>query len=202
MEKYDVIIVGGGPAGLGCALTLASAKGHFERGENRKYLVIDNDSSDLLKAKLNNVPGIAPGSIGRDVIKNLKEQAKMYGNVEIINGRVIKVEGEYKNFKVITEDGKEFYSDFVVFATGFHEFNIECEGVEVIENGKSPRPGKVQLKVDHDYKIRDGLYAAGLIAGVSTMFTSAAGSGVQVACNIQAIMAGKNVVVHDVPEGS
>ncbi len=202
MEKYDVIIVGGGPAGLGCALTLASAKGHFEWGENRKYLVIDNNSSDLLKAKLNNVPSIFPGSLGKDVIKNLKEQTKMYGNVDIIEGRVVKVEGEYKNFKVITQDGREFHSDFVVFSTGFHEFNIECEGVEVIENKKSPRPGKVQLKVDQDYKIRDGLYAAGLIAGVSTMFTSAAGSGVQVACNIQAIMAGKNVVVHDVPEGS
>ncbi len=202
MERYDVIIIGGGPAGLGCTLTLASAKGHFEWGENRRYLVIDNNSSDLLKAKLNNVPGIAPGSLGRYVIKNLKEQAKMYGNVEIIDGRVVKVEGEYKNFKVITEEGKEFYSDFVVFATGFHEFNIECKDVEIIENKKSPRPGKVQLKVDQDYKIKEGLYAAGLVAGVSTMFASAAGSGVQVACNIQAIMAGKNVVVHDVPDAS
>jgi len=200
MEKYDVIIVGGGPAGLGCALTLASAKGHFDWGENRKYLVIDNNSSDLLKAKLNNVPGVKPGSLGKDVINQLKEHVKMYENVEIIDGKVVKVEGEYKNFKVITENGKEFYSDFVVFATGFHEFNIECEDMEVIENKKSPRPGKVQLKVDQDYKIKEGVYAAGLIAGVSTMFATAAGSGVQVACNIQAIMAGKNVVVHDVPD--
>ncbi|MFN3786958.1 MAG: FAD-dependent oxidoreductase, partial [Sulfurihydrogenibium azorense] len=66
MERYDVVIVGGGPAGLSCALTLASAKGHFEWGENRKYLVIDNDSSDLLKAQLYNVPGLPQGILGRE----------------------------------------------------------------------------------------------------------------------------------------
>ncbi|MEZ0323407.1 MAG: FAD-dependent oxidoreductase [Hydrogenothermaceae bacterium] len=197
--KYNVVIVGGGVSGLSCALTLGSMKGHFDWAENKKFLVIDNQSSDLLKAMLNNVPGIPKGTLGKKALEDLREQAKSYGNVEIIFGRVIKVSGNKGNFTVITEDGKEFTADYVVLATGFHNFDIDCEGIEVIENKKSPRPGKVQIKVDEESRVKDGLYVAGLLAGVSTMYACAAGSGVQVACNIMAEYAGKNVVVHDVP---
>lgn len=198
--RYDVVIVGGGVAGLSCALTLASMKGHFDWAENKRFIVIDNNSSDLLKAMLNNVPGIPQRTLGKKALENLREQAKSYGNVEIVEGRVVKIDGQKGDFKVYLEDGKVYEADYVVVATGFHKFDIECEGVEVIENAKSPRPGKVQLKVDGESRAKDGLYVAGLLAGVSTMYACAAGSGVQVACNIMAEYAGKNVVVHDVPE--
>lgn len=198
--KYDVIIVGGGVAGLSCALTLGSMKGHFEWAENKKFLMIDNNSSDLLKALLNNVPGIQKGTLGRDAIKSLREQVKSYGNVDIVFGRVVEVSGEKGNFTVHLEDGSSFQSDYVVIATGFHKFDIKCDGIEVVENLKSPRSGKVQVKVDSESRAKDGLYVAGLLAGVSTMYACASGSGVQVACNIMAEYAGKNVVVHDVPE--
>ena len=58
MEKYDVIIVGGGPAGLTCGITLASANGKFPFVEGKKYLVLYDEYSDLDKAYLKNVPGI------------------------------------------------------------------------------------------------------------------------------------------------
>ncbi|MFN3813452.1 MAG: NAD(P)/FAD-dependent oxidoreductase [Aquificaceae bacterium] len=200
MVKYDVIIIGGGVSGLSCALTLASAKEQFDWARDKRHLVIDNQSSDLLKALLNNVPGIPQGTLGKELLEKLREQAKSYGNVEIVFDRAVKVSGHKGNFTVLTESRKEFSSYYVVLATGFHELSIECEGIELIENPRSPRPGKVAIRVDEDSKVRDGLYVAGLLAGVSSMYACAAGSGVQVACNIMKEQAGKNVVVHYVPQ--
>ncbi len=200
MNRYDVIIVGGGASGLSCALTLASSKGKFPWAEGRRYLVIDNDSSDLLKAMLNNAPGVKQGTLGRELIKHIIEQIKTYGNVDIVNDRVVFASGEKGNFVVETENERRFEGDYLVLATGFHEFNIEGLNVEVVPNPKAPRPGKIMIKTDENYRVRDGLYVAGLLAGFSSMFASAAGSGTQVACNIMEEWAGKPVVIHDVPE--
>ncbi len=200
MNKYDVIIIGGGAAGLSCALTLASSKGKFPWAEDRRFLVIDNNSSDLLKAMLNNVPGVKQETLGRELLKSIKEQIKSYGNVDIVNDRVVFARGERGNFVVETENEQRFEGDYLVLATGFHEFNIDGLELEVIPNQKAPRPGKIMIKTDSEGRVRDGLYVAGLLAGVSSMFTAAAGSGVQVACNIMEEWAGKPVVIHDVPE--
>ncbi len=200
MENYSVIIVGGGAAGLSCALTLSSSKGKFPWAEGKKYLIIDDNSSDLLKAMLNNVPGVPAGTLGKDLIKTLKEQVNSYGITDFQDGRVVSVEGEKGNFKVKTSDGKEFTGENVVIATGFHEFDIKGLDVEVVPNPKAPRQGKIMIKTDEKNRIKEGVYVAGLLAGVFTMFAAAAGSGVEVACFIMSEWAGKNVVIHDLPD--
>ncbi len=197
MDNYDVIIAGGGVAGLSCALTLASSKGRREWTQGRRFLVLDDNDSDLLKAILNNVPGIPIGTDGKKAMNDLQEQVKHYGNVESIQCKVIKVEGERGNFKVTTEDGKEYVGSFVVLATGFHEFNIKGIGVKVLPHDRSPRPGKIMVETDKDLKIKEGVYVAGLLTGISTMYATAAGSGVQVACNIMSELTGNPTIVHD-----
>ncbi len=198
--RYDVIIVGGGPAGLSCALTLASSQGRgWEWAEGKKFLVIDEGNSDLNKAMLKNVPGVPIGTLGPELLEKIRQQIKeLNDSVEIKQGKVVKVEGEKGSFKVHTESGEVYEAEYVVLAPGFHKFEIECEGVEVVDNPKSPKPGRVMVKHDGDYKVREGLFVAGLLAGVSSMFTAAAGSGVQVAINILSEWAGKPIVIHDV----
>ena len=200
--RYSVIIVGGGPSGLACALTLASSQGRgWNWVEGRKFLVIDEGNSDLKKSMLKNVPGIKIGTLGTELLENIKNQIKeLSKNVDFVEGKVVKVEGEKGSFKVYTQDGKIYESEYVVLASGFHKFDIECEGVEVVDNPKSPKPGRVMIKHNGDFKVREGLYVAGLLAGVSSMFTVAAGTGVQVAINILSEWAGKPIVIHDVPE--
>jgi len=200
--RYDVVIVGGGPAGLACALTLASSQGRgWQWAEGKKFLVIDNGRSDLNKAMLNNVPGVPIGTLGPELLQKIKEQIKATNDtVDFLEDTVTKIEGEKGNFKVYTKGGKVFEAEYVVLASGFHKFEIECESVEVMDNPKSPKPGRVMVRHDGDYKVREGLFVAGLLAGVSSMYTAAAGSGVQVAINILSEWAGKPIVIHDVPK--
>ncbi len=198
MEKYDVIIIGGGPAGLTCALTLASANGKFPFVEGKKYLVLYDEYSDLDKAFLKNVPGIQPVE-GKVLLEKIRQQVSSYENVKLLKEKVIKAEGEKGNFKVETEKGSVFEGDYLVIATGFHRFDIEGLGVEIVPHRKSPRPGKIMIK-NEDGKVKEGLFVAGLVAGAPTMFASASGSGAEVACDILSEWAGKTVVVHDVPD--
>ena len=200
MEKYDVIIIGGGPAGLTCGITLASANGKFPFVEGKKYLVIYDEYSDLDKAYLKNVPGIEEMK-GKELLEKIRKQASSYENLHLEQGKVVKASGEKGNFKVELENGETFEGDFLVIATGFHKFDIEGLNVEVIPHRKSPRPGKIMIK-NEDGKVRDGLYVAGLVAGEPTMYACASGSGAEVACDILSEWAGKIVVVHDVPDES
>ena len=197
---YDVVIVGGGASGLSCALTLASAKGRgWTWAEGRRYLVIDDGRSDMNRSLFNNVPGVPQGTLGRDLLRRIREQIESYGGVDFVEDRVVRSEGERGSFRVFTEKGAEFESEFLVLATGFHRFDIEGLGVKVVDNPRSPKPGRVMVVHDGNYRVRDGLYVVGLLAGVSSMFTAAAGSGVQVAIDILSTWAGKPIVIHDVP---
>jgi len=51
-KNYDVLIVGGGIAGISCGLTLSSTENKFDWAKERKYLIIDEGKSDLLYARL------------------------------------------------------------------------------------------------------------------------------------------------------
>ncbi len=196
MEKYDVIIIGGGAAGLSCALTLGSTENKFGWAKNRKYLVIDDDGSDLLQARLFNVPGVKQGITGRELIEDMKNQLKAFKSVSFLQDKVVKLEGELNDFTVSTESGKNFKADRVVLATGMQEFSIECKDAIIEPHDKVMKPNKIKIK-NVDFKIKEGLYVAGLAAGSKTMFAIAAGDGVRVACDIFEEWTGKYAVAHD-----
>ena len=82
--KYDLLIVGGGPAGLTAAI--------HARARDKSVLVISNDplASPLCKAPaMANYPGL-PGVTGRELVERLLAQAKELG-VEFRQGRALSV---------------------------------------------------------------------------------------------------------------
>ena len=198
--RYFVAIVGGGPAGLAAAATLASAKGHLPIMEDKKILVVDEGNSDLKRALLRNFPAVEIGALGPQVWEEMKNRVSSFDNIDLVEGKVVSITGEDGNFTLKTEDGKEFQAEKVIIATGFHKFDIEGLPVEVQPHAKAPRPGKVQLKVDEKKRVMPGVYAAGLIAGDQTMVAIAMGSGTEAALNLLSDVVGKTVIVHDVPK--
>lgn len=192
---YDVVIIGGGAAGYGCALTLASAEDKFDWTENKKYLMIDNQNSDITKASFFNLAGVDLGIGGDTLIKKMEQQLKNYKSCELLNDTVLKIERENNIFN-LTTDAKNYRAKVVVIATGMHTFDIESNLVNVQEHTDVLKPNKVCLENTNN-RISENLYVAGLASGAKTMFAIANGEGAKVACDIFKLWSGKPAVAHD-----
>jgi pyruvate/2-oxoglutarate dehydrogenase complex dihydrolipoamide dehydrogenase (E3) component len=192
---YDVVIIGAGAAGLGCGITLASANNKFDWAKDKKYLILDDGKSDLKKASLFNVPGFDYGISGQNALKQMRDHLSFFPSIEIKDEKVIMIEGNRGNFSIKTSES-EYKADIIVLATGMNEFNIEGLDVTVADHDKVMKPNKIRL--EHiDNRITDGIYVAGLLSGVKTMFLIASGDGSKVACDIFEEWTGKKAVSHD-----
>lgn len=194
---YDVIIIGGGAAGYGCALTLCGVEKTKEFAENRHYLMIDNNKSDIQKARFFNLAGVDFGIAGDELLTKMEAQLSKYESCERLNDTAVKISKSDQTFKIQTKS-EIFEANTVVIATGMHRFNIDVEGIDiaVLEHQDVLKPGKICLK-NEDNIIAENFYVAGLASGAKTMFAIANGEGSKVACQIFQSWTGKPMVAHD-----
>lgn len=110
MKKFDVAIIGSGPAGLSAALNLKIRK--------KNFIIFgqDNLSNKLeLAPEIDNYLGF-PNISGKDLIKNFKEHIDKM-DIEITKEKVTNVYSMGSFFAVVCND-KSYRVDSVILATG------------------------------------------------------------------------------------
>ncbi|MGM0406267.1 MAG: NAD(P)/FAD-dependent oxidoreductase, partial [Thermoplasmatota archaeon] len=123
-EKYDVIIIGGGPAGLSAAIYTSRAD--FDT------LILDELDKLIEKVKsIDNYFGFPEGVSGKELLDRGRKQAERFGT-DIKNERalLIKIDGE--NYVVETAD-KSYITRSLILAPGIQHKKPDLSGVEDFE---------------------------------------------------------------------
>jgi thioredoxin reductase (NADPH) len=110
-DPYEVIIVGGGPAGYTAALYAARA--------NLRPLVIEGfnwGGQLMITSDVENYPGYADGILGPEMMQDFRRQAERFG-AEFVTDDVTKVDFSERPFRVWVGD-EEYRSQSVIVATG------------------------------------------------------------------------------------
>lgn len=200
---FDALIIGGGAAGLSCALVLGSAKEKtFAKGKSIG-IITHQKTSHLQNALFNNVLGLEPGTLGKDILENGKQQLNdLYTHItQIENEKAIAISKDVETDKLfyIKTNKKLYKSKIVVVAIGYTEL-MTLNGLNH-KIGKHPRAkadkNRIWLK-NTDHLIEENLYVAGTLAGWRSQFAIACGSGSHVATDILTLWNdGKHTKVHD-----
>lgn len=122
--KYDVIIVGGGPAGLSSAIYLKRALKNVLLIEKNIY-----GGQIVTSPKVENYPGFLEIS-GMELGEKMLNQAKKLG-VTTMYGDVEKITKENELFHVFVKD-KEYISKAVIYATGASSRKLGVKNEEAL----------------------------------------------------------------------
>jgi thioredoxin-disulfide reductase len=118
---YDLIIIGGGPAGM--------TAGIYSARQKMKTLVIAKAFGGQMANKavdIENYPGFEKIS-GFELIQKFEEQMRSKG-VEVFEDEVVSLKKENDIFYISTKEGKSFESKTVILATGAEPRKLSVPG--------------------------------------------------------------------------
>ena len=120
---YDLIIIGGGPAGLTAAI--------YASREGADVLLVERSGlggQAGITVGLDNFPGFPEGISGQEFSERVTQQARRFG-VEILQAvEVERLEMEEGYHEVYTSDGKHYHSKAILIATGASYRRLEVPG--------------------------------------------------------------------------
>jgi len=198
--NFDVLIIGGGVAGMSCALVLGSAALKPYAKDKKTGIVMHQKASALDGALFNNVLGIVPGTTGKEILETGRKQLReTYPHIVQINNEKVASVTTIDNGFLIQTNKNSYTSAIVVVAIGpSNLFNIEGLHKYVETHQNLPiKKNRIQLK-NKDHLVDTNLYVAGVLAGWRSQFATAAGSGAHVATEILTFWNdGQTSMVHD-----
>jgi thioredoxin reductase (NADPH) len=124
-QFYDLIIIGGGPAGLGAAVYSAS--------EGLRTAMIERHSPGGqagTSSRIENYLGFPKGLSGADLARRATVQAKRFGAeiLTAVEAQQVQIDGNYK--RVLCSDGAELACHALLIATGVTLKELEVPGVQ------------------------------------------------------------------------
>jgi thioredoxin reductase len=182
----DVIVIGGGLAGLQAAVMTAKA------GE--ETLVLDTGESLVLStSNIQNLVG-HDSVAGQELLTSGKQKVEEFGG-EIAEEKVEKLERTDSGFKVSTEES-EYEAEYIVIASAgeldFIELDVEFEdGVE------GPYMMEKHVATDDSNRATEKVYAAGLANSWEYQTSVAIGDGAKAAVNLLTDKYGEPYEDHD-----
>jgi thioredoxin-disulfide reductase len=121
--KYDLIIIGAGPAGVSAAVYAARQK--------LSILILSKDIGGQVAKKaveIENYPGYEKVS-GPELVEHYQKQLEMH-ELSVTHGVIAKIEKKNDTFFVTTEEGETYEGICVIAATGAQSRHIDVPGEE------------------------------------------------------------------------
>jgi len=128
MEKFDVIIIGGGPAGLNAALVLGRArKKVLVLDEGRPRNAVTRETHGFLTRD-----GVSPSEFRRIA----KEEISAYPAVSFVTDTAMSIVGADDDFQITTAQGEAYVSKKLLFTVGMKDQPLDIPGLQEVY-GKS-----------------------------------------------------------------
>ncbi|MFH1421885.1 MAG: thioredoxin-disulfide reductase [Planctomycetota bacterium] len=124
MDKYDLIIIGGGPAGLTAGIYASRAR--------LKTVILEKlfpGGHAASTSVIENYPGFAEGINGPDLMEIFTTQAQKFG-CEVKTEEVVSIEAGENNLKIIKTSSAQYEAKAVIIASGSEPNLLGVEGEE------------------------------------------------------------------------
>lgn len=189
---YDVVVIGGGVAGLSAAIFTANA--------GLKTVVLDKGQSQITRvSSVQNIPGFPNGISGTEWINQARKQVEKFNGMmkdELVS-EVMKAEAG--SFEIKTEENI-YQSKYIIIATNVKKdvlsaFGLQQEVNSYVPNGKAKFVPTVSWNGETEI---ENLYLAGLITEIPSQVSVALGHGAAVGIAVVSKEKGTPYIWHDI----